>query len=95
MEVLGHLLRSPMLPKTESLDQPSDSQSGKANEEASLLSSAVWAIEALSVNGKSSIGIFCLGFWRIYFFCFAFRGPCPVPCSVFFCSVFHLSCFGF
>ena len=51
--MLGHLLRSPMLPKTDSIDEHTDSQSGKANEEASLLSSAVWAIEALSVNGSN------------------------------------------
>jgi hypothetical protein len=52
LEVLGHLLRSPMLPKTESIDSD-NSQNGKANDEASLLSSAVWAIEALSVNDKN------------------------------------------
>eukprot|EP00026_Physarum_polycephalum_P000300 Phypoly_transcript_00300.p1 GENE.Phypoly_transcript_00300~~Phypoly_transcript_00300.p1 ORF type:complete len:1780 (+),score=292.27 Phypoly_transcript_00300:209-5341(+) len=52
LEVLGHLLRSPMLPKTESIDEQTVVESA-ANEEASLLSSAVWAIEALSVNDKN------------------------------------------
>lgn len=55
LEVLAHLLRSPVLPKTEAIDSQNSNdgtQNGKANEEASLLGSAVWAIEALSVNGN-------------------------------------------
>lgn len=55
LEVLAHLLRSPVLPKTEAIDAQNgndNAQNGKDNEEASLLGSAVWAIEALSVSGK-------------------------------------------
>jgi len=51
LEVLAHLLRTPILPKNESLDL--NEQRGKPADEASLLSSAVWAVEALSVNDKN------------------------------------------
>ncbi len=56
LEVLAHLLRTPILPKSEPISQSGNSdtessQNGKANDEASLLSSVVWAVEALSVNG--------------------------------------------
>lgn len=53
LEVLAHLMRTPILPKSESINQtdPSDPTSKPANDEASFMSSAVWAVEALSVNG--------------------------------------------
>jgi len=52
LEVLAHLLRSPILPKSGAIDQ--NEPNGKpANDEASLLGSAVWAVETLSVNDKN------------------------------------------